>query len=45
MSAKEIGSIHGQSDGSIRVLKNKIKNKLELKEGITLFDYLNEIYH
>lgn len=43
MSAKEIGAIHGQSDGSIRVLKNKIKKKLELPASESLFDYLNKL--
>lgn len=43
MSAKEIGSISGQSDGAIRVLKNKIKNKIGLGPDQSLNEYLSEI--
>jgi len=43
MSAKEIGSLHGQSDGSVRVLKNKIKKKLSLDPEESLNDYLINI--
>ncbi len=43
MSAKEIGSFFGRSDVSIRVIKNKIKNKLELNVEVSLNDYLQSI--
>jgi tetratricopeptide (TPR) repeat protein/DNA-binding CsgD family transcriptional regulator len=41
LSAKEIGSIHGLSDVSVRVLKNKIKRKIGLTTAESLNNYLN----
>jgi len=43
LSAKEIGSITNQSDGAIRVYKNRIKNKLFGKKDINIVDYLQNI--
>lgn len=40
LSAKEIGSIHGISDVSVRVLKNKIKKNIGLSADQSLNDYL-----
>lgn len=40
LSAKEIGSIHGISDVSVRVLKNKIKKIIGLSAEQSLNDYL-----
>jgi len=43
LSAKEIGSIQGISDASVRVLKNRIKNKLDLQSDQSLNEYLNSL--
>lgn len=40
LSAKEISSLHGISDGSVRVIKNRIKNKLLLLADESIRDYL-----
>ncbi|MBI1835851.1 MAG: tetratricopeptide repeat protein [Flavobacteriia bacterium] len=43
LSAKEIGSITGLSDVSVRVFKNKIKNKLNLSPIQSVNDYLIQL--
>ena len=43
LTAKEIGSITNQSDGAIRVYKNRLKNKLVGDLEIDLTEYLNNI--
>lgn len=43
LSAKEIGSIQGLSDVSVRVMKNKIKRKMGLSTHESLNSYLNQV--
>lgn len=43
LSSKEISQITGQSEGAVRVYKNKIKNKLLLKKEDDLNEYLKRI--
>lgn len=43
LSTKEIGSITNQSDGAVRVYKNRLKNKLISKLDVDLIDYLQNI--
>jgi len=43
LSAKQIGSIQGISDVSVRVTKNRIKNKLGLKSEQSITDFLNDL--
>lgn len=43
LSSKEIGALNQMSDISVRVLKNKIKNKMNLKQEESLNDYLIKI--
>ncbi len=43
LSAKEIGSIQGLSDISVRVMKNKIKRKIGLSTEVSLNHYLDKI--
>ncbi|MNV46499.1 hypothetical protein D3C71_1383330 [compost metagenome] len=40
LSSKEIGLLHNLSDVSVRVLKNKIKRKLQLGKDELMIDYL-----
>ncbi len=42
LSSKEIGLLHNLSDVSVRVLKNKIKNKLGLGKDDSMSDYLKQ---
>lgn len=42
LSSKEIGLLHNLSDVSVRVLKNKIKNKLGLHKDDSMIDYLKQ---
>ncbi len=42
LSSKEIGLLHNLSDVSVRVLKNKIKNKLGLRKDDSMIDYLKQ---
>jgi DNA-binding NarL/FixJ family response regulator len=43
LSAKEIGLLMNLSDVSVRVAKNKIKNKIGLDKDANLDDYLKSI--
>ena len=43
LSAKEISALQGVSDGSVRVIKNRIKNKLNLLPENSINDYLIHI--
>jgi len=43
LSAKEISALQGVSDGSVRVIKNRIKNKLNLLPENSISDYLIHI--
>lgn len=43
LSSKEIGSLHGLSDVSVRVLKNKIKKKIGLVGDVSVNKYLSEL--
>lgn len=43
LTTKEIGSITNQSDGAIRVYKNRLKNKLVGKQKMEILEYLQSI--
>ena len=43
MPSKEIASIEGITDGTVRVYKNKIKNKIGLSQLDSLNEYLVNI--
>lgn len=42
LSSKEIGMLHNLSDISVRVMKNKIKNKLGLHKDDSMIEYLKK---